>query len=176
MEGTLAVIWMFAGNFAPRNWAYCQGQILAISQNQALFSLLGTMYGGDGRTTFALPDFRGRVAVGVGNGPGLSNRPLAQRAGQETHTLTQLEMPNHTHPLSTTVAINTASGDEAANNGQFLASHAGAFSEESTAGAALGGVSSQIGNTGGGQAHNNMQPFLVMNYVICLSGIFPSRN
>ena len=103
MDGTLAEIRLFGGNFAPRNWAYCGGQLLSISQNQALFSLLGTTYGGDGRTTFALPDLRGRVAIGEGTGPGLSSRPLGQRSGQETVTLNTLQMPSHFHSATTTV-------------------------------------------------------------------------
>jgi microcystin-dependent protein len=172
MEGYLAQIIMFAGNFAPRNWAYCQGQLLAISANTALFSLLGTTYGGDGRTTFQLPDFRGRTAVGTGQGPGLSNRTLGQNGGSETNIMTTAQMPSHGHP--TAVAVSTSTGEEASSNGQYIASHAGAFNEDPTAGANLGGVSS--GNTGGNQPQNNMQPFLGMNYVICLQGIFPSRN
>lgn len=172
MDGVLAVIWMFGGNFAPRNWAYCDGQLLPISQNTALFSLLGTTYGGDGRTTFQLPDFRGRVAVGARQGAGLSNRPLGSRGGQETVTLTIPEIPNHGHPTS--VAVSAAAGEEGTVNGQFLANSPNSFNEDATSGATLGGVTS--GNTGGSQAHNNMQPYLAMNYVICLQGIFPSRN
>lgn len=172
MDGVLAVIWMFAGNFAPRNWAFCHGQLLPISSNTALFSLLGTTYGGDGRTTFQLPDFRSRVAVGQGQGPGLANYNLGQRGGTENVTLTTNQIPNHSHP--TQVAVSTATGEEANINGQFLSSHAGAFNEDPTSGAVLGGVSS--GNTGGSQSHTNIQPYLAMNYVICFAGIFPSRN
>src|SRR5215212_259973 len=100
MEGTIAEIRLFAGNFAPRNWAFCAGQILPIAQNTALFSLLGTTYGGNGQTTFALPDLRGRVAVGAGQGPGLSNISLGQVAGETTHTLISQEIPAHNHVIN----------------------------------------------------------------------------
>ena len=172
MDGYLAQIIMFAGNFAPRNWAYCDGQLLPISGNSALFSLIGTIYGGDGRTTFQLPDFRGRTAVGARQGAGLTNRPLGSRSGTETVTLTVAEIPQHNHP--TQVAVSTSAGTEGNTNGQYIANHAAAFNEDSTSGATLGGVTN--GNTGGSQSHNNMQPYLAMNYVICTQGIFPSRN
>src|SRR5215204_3802779 len=96
-EGTIAEIRLFAGNFAPRSWAFCQGQIMSIAQNTALFSILGTTYGGNGQTTFALPDFRGRVAVGAGGGPGLVNISLGEVSGEPTHTLIRQEMPSHNH-------------------------------------------------------------------------------
>src|SRR6476660_4017904 len=107
MEGTIAEIRLFAGNFAPRSWAFCAGQILSIAQNTALFALLGTTYGGNGQTTFALPDFRGRIAVGTGSGPGLPIMDLGEVAGEPTHTLITTEMPAHNH----TVAIGAYNGD-----------------------------------------------------------------
>ena len=180
MDGVLAVIWMFGSNFAPRNWALCDGQLLAISQNSALFSLLGTIYGGDGRTTFGLPEMRGRVPMHAGNGPGLTPRSLGQRSGQENVTLNTTQMPTHTHPATTTtqVSVSSSAGSEPNVNGQYLANHAGAYNEDPTAAAMLAGPSSTttVANTGGNLSHNNLQPFMVVNFVICISGIFPSRN
>ena len=172
MDGVLAVIWMFGGNFAPRGWALCDGQLLAISSNQALFSLLGTTFGGDGRTTFGLPEMRGRVPMHAGNGPGLTPRQLGQRSGQETVTLNTTQTPSHTH--GTSVAVSTAAGEESAVAGNVIANHTNAFNEDATAGQTLGGVTSS--NVGGGQSHNNLQPFMVVNFVICINGLFPSRN
>ncbi|NNM23386.1 MAG: phage tail protein [Flavobacteriaceae bacterium] len=172
MDGVIGVIWMFGGNFAPRSWALCDGQLLSISQNTALFSILGTIYGGDGRTTFGLPGLRGRIPMHAGNGPGLTPRQLGQRSGTETVTLTTPQMPNHSHPTS--VAVSTANGEESKSQGQIIANHAGAFNEDPTAGATLGGVTS--GAVGGSQSHTNLQPFNVVNYVICLFGVYPSRS
>ena len=180
MEGTIAEIRMFAGNFAPRNWALCNGQILSIAQNTALFSILGTTYGGNGQTTFALPDFRGRVAVGTGQGPGLPSITLGQVAGEPTHTLITQEIPSHNH----TVGASTSDANIGNPNQNTLAVG------QVTIGGSANGVSlykSQTapnvtlnpqtgGLTGGGQPHNNMQPYLGINYIICLEGIFPSRN
>ncbi len=193
MEPMIGEIRMFGGNFAPRAWAFCNGQLLAISQNQALFSILGTTYGGDGRTTFALPDLRGRVAISEGTGPGLTPRPLGQRSGQEVHTLTQNEMPSHTHSMNPASSINTVvrvgvnsgGADEQAPGDNALAESTGG-NVYSSAGASpnefLGGVSATavpniaMLNTGGSQAHNNMQPYLTVHYIIALQGIFPSRS
>jgi microcystin-dependent protein len=172
MEGVLAVIWMFGGNFAPRGWALCQGQLLAIAQNQALFSLLGTTYGGDGRTTFGLPDLRGRAPMGEGSGPGLSTRRIGQMGGAENMVLNTNQIPSHSH--ATAVNVSNAPGEESTVNGQVIANHASAFNENSVSGQTLGGVTSAV--TGGGQAHSNVQPYTVVNYVICMNGLFPSRN
>ncbi|NND63893.1 MAG: phage tail protein [Flavobacteriaceae bacterium] len=175
MQFYIGQIILFAGNFAIRDLAYCNGQLLAIAQNSALFSILGTTYGGDGRTTFALPDLRGRVVVhsgGGSGGPGLTPRQLGSRAGQETVTLTTNQIPNHSHP--TAVQVNNTDGEEANSAGQFISNHAGAFNEEGVSGQNLGGVTS--GAVGGSQAHDNMQPWLALNYEIALFGIFPSRN
>ncbi len=177
MEGYLAQIIMFAGNFAPRSWAYCQGQILSIAQNTALFSLLGTTYGGNGQTTFGLPDLRGRVPVGTGQGPGLSNIDLGEMAGSPTHTLISNEMPSHSHTATTTAKVSSLNANTEEPAGNVLATQANNFyAPANTANGNLGGVSTTLTNTGGSQPHNNMQPYLGMNYVICLEGIFPSRN
>ena len=158
MDPFIGQIILFAGNFAPRGWALCDGQLLPIAQNQALFSILGTIYGGDGRTTFALPDLRGRAAVHAGNGPGLTPRPLGRKAGREAHT----EVPSHTH--------NIAVGGEADRTtpaGNHLA-EAASYSAAAGAGS-LGGV----GSTGQSSV-DHMPPFQVVNYIIALQGVFPS--
>jgi microcystin-dependent protein len=180
MDGTLAEIKMFAGNFAPRNWAFCSGQILAINQNTALFSLLGTTYGGNGQTTFALPDFRGRLAVGTGQGPGLSNRNLGEVAGTEVVTLAVTEMPAHSH--AATINVNSGLGTLANPSGNFLAGGQDATANpiptyaSASSAASLNAASVTGGNTGGSQPHNNMPPYLGMSFIICIAGIFPSRN
>ena len=180
MEGYIAEIRLFAGNFAPRNWAFCQGQIMSIAQNTALFSLLGTTYGGNGQTTFALPDFRGRVAVGTGQGPGLPSMTLGQVGGENTHTLITQEIPQHNH----TVGASTSDANIGNPNGNTLAVGQVTISGN-TNGVSMyvSGTNPNVqlnpqtgGFTGGSQPHNNMQPYLGMNYIICLFGIFPSRN
>ena len=192
MEGVIGEIRGFGGNFAPRNWAFCNGQLLAINSNQALFSILGTTYGGDGRTTFALPDLRGRAPISEGTGPGLSPRPLGQRSGTQTVTLTQNQMPSHSHSsstagLSVVVAASTAAAtDQTPVTGYALGAPAtdlgdvvqAYVNDTPTIGLTGGGVggSLSIFNTGGSQYHNNMQPYLVIHWVICLTGIFPSRS
>ena len=180
MDGYIAEIRMFAGNFAPRNWALCQGQIMSIAQNTALFSLLGTTYGGNGQTTFALPDFRGRVAVGVGQGPGLANKDLGEISGSESVTLAVTQIPAHSH--TATINVNAGLGNQSNPSGNFLAGGQDAtanpiptYATASTA-ASLNAGSVTGGNTGGSQPHTNMQPYCGMNYIICLFGIFPSRN
>ncbi len=182
MEPMIGEIRMFAGNFNPRSWALCHGQLLPISQNQALFSILGTTYGGDGRTTFALPDLRGRVAISPGNGPGLSDYRLGQRGGAENVTLNTQQIPSHNHGLTggvkVTVNTDTATGTD--GGGATLGS-AGANIYNGSApedGEDLNGVSSNLAatNTGGGQSHTNIQPFLAVNYIIALQGVFPSRS
>jgi microcystin-dependent protein len=175
-EGFLGEVKMFAGNFAPRTWAFCEGQLLAISSNQALFSILGTIYGGDGRTSFALPDLRGRVPVGPGSGPGLSTRQLGSRSGSETTTLTTPNLPAHTHGVN----VNSGEGTTSSPVSGFLASNTveGRVAVDQTYAATAGSsmAASAIANTGSNQAVNNMQPYLGIYYIICLSGTFPSRN
>jgi len=163
---------MFAGNFAPRNWAFTDGQLLAISQNTALFSILGTTYGGDGRTTFALPDLRGRTAIHVGHGPGLTNRRLGEKLGTETNTLTANELPAHSHPLQAT----TAAGDSNVPTGRLLADD-GSDRIYASGPANTGMATDSVGqNPTSNQPVNNMQPSLGINHIICLFGIFPSRS
>ncbi len=171
MEGTIAQIIMFAGNFAPRNWSFCHGQIISIAQNTALFSILGTTYGGNGQNTFALPDLRGRVPVGAGQGPGLPNVQLGQAAGVANQTLLVPHMPVHNHTLN---AFSEA-GDSGAPQGNRLANTGATDREYRTTGTGVV-MGTAIGNAGGGQPFSIMQPYLGMNYVICQSGIFPSRN
>lgn len=165
-EPFLAEIKIVGFNFAPRNWAFCDGQILPINQNQSLFSLLGTSYGGDGRTSFALPDLRGRAPVHVGGG--LSQ---AQRGGEETHVLTAGQIPAHDHTLN-------ASGDVGVApvpNNRLLA-NAGSDVYAVPNGGAVAMNAGTISNAGANQGHQNMQPYLTLNFVIALQGLFPSRN
>lgn len=153
-------------NFPPKGWAFCNGQFLPINQNQALFSLLGTMYGGNGQTTFALPDLRGRAPIHVGAG-----FIQGQVGGQEAHTLTQSEMPQHLHFMQ---ASNVDANTDTPSSSVALATSAIDLYRQPTALVAMEpGI---IGNVGGSQAHQNMQPYLVLNYVIALIGVFPSRN
>jgi microcystin-dependent protein len=158
----------WAANFAPRGWAECNGQLLPINQNQALFSLLGTTYGGNGVTTFALPDLRGRVPIGVGQGPGLADYPLGTRAGAETHTLSVAEMPAHAHVARGSSALGTA----ASPSGLVPARSAAQVPQYgSTADATL--AASALFSAGGGQAHPNMQPYTTVMFIIALQGVFP---
>jgi microcystin-dependent protein len=172
MDFYIGQILMFGGNFAPRSFMFCQGQLMAISQFQALFAILGTQYGGDGRTTFALPDLRGRVPVGTGNGPGLTPRRNGQKFGQEDVTLTVNEMPSHNH---TPVAYQGRSADlEAVPAGNTWGQSSESIYDTSTPSTPMN--SNAISQTGGGQSHNNMQPSLGVNYIICIQGLFPPRN
>lgn len=166
----VAEIRIFGGNFAPRGWAFCDGQLLPISQNTALFSLLGTTYGGDGRTTFALPDLRGRSPLHQGQGPGLSSRQLGEPAGVENVTLTQSQIPVHTHAL--------------ASGGAAVATNPGGNRFGQPASAKIYGPATSmvpmsaaaIGSAGQNQAHGNRQPYLVLSFIIALQGIFPPRS
>ena len=164
-EPYLGEIKIVAFNFAPKGWAECTGQFMPINQNQALFSLLGTMYGGNGQTTFALPDLRGRTGIHVGSG-----FTQGQAAGQEFHTLTQSEMPAHTHVLQGT----NAEGNSQTGASNVLAQTASRIFTDPAALTTLSPAT--VSNTGGSQAHENRQPYTVLNFVIALQGIFPSRN
>jgi len=185
MQGMIGEVRLFGGNFAPRQWAFCNGQLIAISQNEALFSILGTTYGGDGRTTFALPDLRGRSAVGQGNGPGLSPRPLGQRSGTAFNNLTSHNLPSHTHTVTTqtqvAMPVSEAAADENSAVGNFLTEqnpnpfYASSAGTEDYGGASLTGTTA-VGQQGASQAMNNQQPFLGLHYIICMTGIFPSRH
>jgi microcystin-dependent protein len=171
-EPFIGEIFMGGMNFPPRGFASCEGQLLSIAQNTALFSLLGTTFGGDGRITFALPDLRGRVPMGRGSGPGLSLRTLGETGGMETVTLISSQMPAHTHSLQ---AVSDA-GDASAPAGNYLA-HTGALDKEYKSGGPVVAMnSSAIGTSGSSQPHNNMPPFLVLNFYIALEGIYPARN
>jgi microcystin-dependent protein len=160
-----------AFNFAPKGWALCDGQLLPINQNQALFTLLGTSFGGDGKTTFALPDMRGRVPVGTGEGLGLTNRNLGDQGGQESVTLTIAQMPMHRHNLmaSTATANTTAPGGDALANSSTTPVY-------STGTTNVAMKSTSVNTAGKNQPHENMQPFLGMTCIIALQGIFPSQN
>ena len=169
-EPFLAEIRMVGFDFAPRGWAECSGQILPINQNQSLYSLLGTTYGGDGRTAFALPDLRGRSPIHFRSSGGTSYQQ-GQRGGAETHTLSTAEMPSHTHALSAT----SQTADSGLPTGHVLASSSTPETyrpPDSLASMQAGSIS----DIGGGQAHNNMQPYLTVNFCIALQGLFPSRN
>lgn len=160
-------------NFAPRGWAFCDGQLLAISQNDALFALIGTTYGGDGRTTFGLPDLRGRVAIHSGQGPGLANYSQGEQGGSEGVALTVGQLPEHSHALGVATPIGdltTSPGNVPATSPMALGYAYGELGPVTTMPAGT------LENTGGAGPHDNMQPSLVLNYVIALEGIFPSRN
>lgn len=163
-EPFLAEVRIVGFNFAPRGWAFCDGQILPINQNQSLYSLLGTTYGGDGRTSFALPDLRGRVPIHVGNG-----HREGQKSGEETHTLAANEMPNHDHVAQ---ASNSA-GNTPIPAANLLARANNLYRPASRLTQLRSGT---VTNVGGGQAHENMMPYIALNFCIALQGLFPSRN
>jgi microcystin-dependent protein len=172
-EPFVAEIRPFPFNFVPRGWALCDGQLLPISQNTALFSLLGTTYGGDGKTTFALPDLRGRAPLHQGQGPGLSLYDVGQEGGEETVTLTSAEMPLHTHQLKAATQ-DPADSQFVTASATFASSTGGKFYRTASDGSAL---SQQALTTAGASLpHNNMQPYLTLNFCIALQGIFPPRE
>lgn len=201
MEGTIGEIRIFAGNFAPRSWAFCEGQTISIASNNALYAIVGTVYGGDGVTTFNLPDLRSRIPIGTGQGAGLPNYTLGSQVGDESVTLTSNQMPAHAHVATVQQAstpgsakatlngINNAGGQSApggnylgqdnsagatayATTGTPVAMHAGSL--EATINASPPTVT--LSQNGGNTPHENVQPILAVNYIICLEGIFPSRN
>ncbi len=180
MEGTIGEIRMFAGNFAPRTWAFCSAQLLPIAQNTALFSILGTTYGGNGQTTFGLPDFRGRTAVGTGQGPGLANVQLGEMSGTPTVTLTTNNMPAHNHPLTGAVtpqAINDADGlTDSPGNARLGAGTVFTNAASPLVNMLPAASTLAVGITGGSQPFSILPPYLGMNYIICMFGIFPSRD
>lgn len=177
MEVYIGEIRMFAGNFAPRGFALCNGQLLAISQNTALFSILGTTYGGNGTTTFALPNLQGRFPMHAGNGQGLSPRVLGEVGGEESVTLLTTQIPAHTHMLAaSTAAVPDAPSPENNFNGITTDPNSGSSynTYNTTKNAAMNPAAISI--TGGSLPHDNMPPFQCINYIIALTGIFPSRN
>lgn len=173
MDGYIGGIRLFAGNFAPLGWAFCHGQLLAISSNTALFSILGTTYGGDGRTTFGLPDCRGRMVVHPGNGPGLSSFNLGQKYGISEKTMTMNNMPAHSH--LTVFNASNSEGEESTPEDQLLCkTESGMY--KSTSNGTMGTNSVSVSSQGAGSPINNRQPLIALNYIICLTGIYPSRN
>jgi microcystin-dependent protein len=168
----IGTVMLFAGNFAPLGWQFCQGQLMSIANDQALFALIGTTYGGDGQTTFALPDLRSRVPIHQGQGPGLSNYIIGQAGGTETVTLTPNQMPSHTHTVQ--VSSNTASTGVPSNALTLGVAAADMYIAEA-ANVSMHPQSISI-SIGGSQPHDNIQPYLALNYVIATEGIFPSRN
>ncbi len=169
-EPFVGEIRMFAGNFAPRGWAFCDGQLLPVSQNDSLFTLLGTIYGGDGRTTFGLPDARGRIPLHAGTGPGLSARRLGSKSGAEKETLTTNQLASHTHDWN----ANTAPATGSAPQGKVTADSA-PISKYEPQNPTVNRAAT-IQNTGGGRSHNNLMPTLCIHFIIALFGIYPSRS
>lgn len=169
-EPFVAEIRIFAGNFAPRSWAFCDGQLLPVSQNTALFSLVGTTYGGDGRTNFALPNLQGRAPMHPGRGPGLTSRRLGESGGIEAVALSENQIPNHSHPLTVSEdSGNTGNPSQAVLAGTPSHPIYGAPDNLTQTGSAIEG-------RGGNQPHNNMAPYLTLNFIIALSGLYPSRT
>lgn len=164
-DAFLGEVKLFAGNYAPRGWMACEGQLLPIAQYSALFSILGTNYGGDGRTTFALPDLRGRVAMGNGIGPGLSSTVIGEKQGSETTTLTIQNLPMHNHemPVEKTQSVPAVPANDP-NAAKITVNQSGRPANQPTT------------NVGTNQPINNMQPSLTLTYIICVEGIYPSRN
>ncbi|MDD9945571.1 MAG: tail fiber protein [Myxococcales bacterium] len=172
-EPFIAEIRMFAGNFAPSGWAFCNGQVLPIDQNTALFSLLGTTYGGDGRTTVGLPNLQGRAPMHPGRGPGLTARRLGEPGGSTTVTLSEAQIPSHSHSAA---ALSSPANTGAPTNAIMARAFRGppqVYAEASTGLLPLGPV---LSTEGGGQSHNNLQPYLAINFIIALVGLYPSRS
>ena len=168
----LAEIRIFPFNFAPKGWAFCNGQLLSISQNTALFSLLGTTYGGNGQSTFALPDIQGRVVMSPGQGPGLSSYDLGEAGGSDTETLTANELPAHTHSWN---AYNSDGGGQSPI-GDSLAAGVGGIAMYAAPGSATQLNAGALASLGNNQPHNNLKPYLTMNFNIALQGVYPPRG
>jgi microcystin-dependent protein len=171
-EPFIAEIRIFAGNFAPRGWAFCNGQLLPISQNTALFSLIGTIYGGDGRTTTGLPNLQGRAPMHWGTGPGLSSRWLGEKGGFATVTLSEAQMARHTH----TMMASPNPGDTSDPSGGLALARSAGGNAYTSASNLVPLADAILPPAGGSQPHNNRQPFLGLNFIIALVGIFPSRS
>lgn len=171
-EPFIAEIRIFAGNFAPRGWAFCNGQLLPVSQNTALFSLIGTTYGGDGRSTTALPNLEGRAPMHPGRGPGLTAKRLGERGGVETVTLSEAQMPSHTHQ----VAAADRRADSGIAVGNALAEPRDGNLYQTTEQDLVEMADQALAPAGGSQPHNNMQPYLTITFIIALVGLYPSRS
>lgn len=167
-EPFIAEVRIFAGNFAPRGWGFCNGQLVPISQNTALFSLIGTTFGGDGRTTTALPNLQGRAPMHPGRGPGLTDRRLGEQGGVKAVTLTEAQIPQHSHTMNA-----FDSGEVAAPSASYGPGSANMYAEGTPD---VNLAANTLSDTGGGQAHNNMQPYLTINFIIALIGLYPSRS
>lgn len=174
MDAFIATILLFAGNFAPVGWAFCNGQLLSISQYQALYSLLGTTYGGDGIKTFALPDLRGRVPAGFGQGVGLPAIALGQQFGTMTNTLLLNQLPSHTHPVNANATASGRSLSAVPTNCFPAPNQDGSGNYASATDVVMNPLT--ISPVGGNQPVNNVQPTLGLNYIICLEGIYPTRS
>lgn len=181
MEGVIGYVTMFAGNFAPKSWAFCQGQIINIASNTALFSILGTVYGGNGTTTFGLPDLRGRTIVGVGAGPGLSTYSLGQIGGAESAIMNMQTMPAHVHPVNV-VAQNLSTDNDAdsstAASGVYGRDSSGITPYATSAQVNMGGLNAALSTfpVGSSQPFGILRPVFGMNQVICTQGVYPARN
>ncbi|MFC1997301.1 phage tail protein [Chloroflexota bacterium] len=173
-EPFIAEIRIFAGNFAPRGWAFCNGQLLPVSQNTALFSLIGTTYGGDGRTTTALPNLQGRAPMHPGRGPGLTSRRLGQRGGTDTITLSEAQMTSHTH--SSMGSAENGEQGSLTNNVVLTRSRNGNLYQTNSTNNLVSMNANFLVQTGGSQSHNNLQPYLTLNFIISLVGLYPSRS
>lgn len=173
-EPFIAEVRIFAGNFAPRSWAFCDGQLLPVAQNTALFSLIGSTYGGDGRTTTGLPDLQGRAPMHPGRGPELTSRRLGQKLGTETVTLSELQIPSHSHTLRVhaggSIPVGPSVTASLANSRTI-----NAWQTNTTANLVTMAPET-LSNTGGGQSHTNVQPYLTLNFIIALQGLYPSRS
>ncbi|PHR19001.1 MAG: phage tail protein [Hoeflea sp.] len=173
-EPFVAEIRIFAGNFAPRSWAFCDGQLLPIANNTALFSLIGTTYGGDGRSTTALPNLQGRAPMHPGRGPGLTSRRLGQRIGVDRITLSEAQMPSHSHTARATSSRGSSSIPDSTSS--IAASGFDSLYQTGTSANLVDMAFESLSTTGGGQTHENMQPYLVLNFIIALQGLYPSRG
>ena len=176
MVPAMASIIMIAADFGPKYWGYCNGALLQINQNQALFSLLGTTYGGNGITTFGLPDLRGRTPVGTGSGPGLSTISLGEVSGVNTLTLTTAQMPSHTHLATLSVGATSGNANTEEPAGAIPAAGTNYFRPDGAGIGGLGGVSATVAAAGGSQPFNIKQPYIGIHFIICIQGIYPSRD
>lgn len=179
MEPFIGQVMMFAGNYAPRGWAFCNGQLLSIKKYTALYSIIGNTYGGDGRTTFALPDLRGRTPVHPGEGEGLTRKILGEKRGSETHTLVTTEMPKHKHDGTGTILASNANAEDSNPEGKVLSvlsNNTNAYAARPTARMQENCVEIITNGAGNGVPHNNMQPYLAINVIIALDGIYPPRS